>query len=606
VNRTRTAPVSALSAVLAAVLVVVLGACAHIPDSGSVRTGDVNAPDSGEIYVQAYGPTAGAAPLDIVTGFLRAQAAGVVDGYVVAKQFLTEGAADVWDPTGRTTVYAGEPTFAASPTPDDEADDGSAGPTSGAGPDSTDAGGGTGGAALAVSVVTGTITLSAILSSDGVLTEAGSNATQDLSFSLTQVSGQWRIDKVDNGTYVSLPNFTSTYRAVSLQFLSTDNAYLVPDVRWYPQRNVATYAITGLLAGPVSWLRDSVHSVIPDGTTLAISAVSVDSDGEATVDLSSGFLGISTADRALARAQVEATLRDIPEVRTVRFQADGATISMPPAATPVSDPIVADAPTLLVDGKVGTLSDGSFVADPAVGAPGNLVVTSLAVEPDVTASSSRVVVVRSGRSRLAVLGSGGVGSSARVVLTADGIVEPSVDRYGWIWTATSAEGLVAVNDSGTAIYVSVPWLEGRTTSALRVSHDGARIVVVSSGPSGNETRVELAGVVRDKSGAPTALSTATAIGAPVVSASRVVWVDEADVAVLGKVAAAGTAAVQLVPLAGWTQSQANVDGARTIAAGRGARSLYVLTSDGVLFGRGTTGVNWLQVLTGVTAVAYPG
>jgi len=588
------------AAALAAALVILLAACAHIPDAGSVRTGDVTPPDSGEIYVQAYGPTAGSEPVEIVTGFLRAQAAGVVDGYAVAKQFLTDRAAQVWDPTVRTTVYAGEPTFATTPGAAD-AGSGAAGATpDGAGDTAQDD---TGASSV---VVAGSLTLSAILSSNGVLTEAGANASQDLAFTLTRVAGQWRIDKVDNGAFVSLPNFTSTYRAVRLQFLSPDNAYLVPDVRWYPQRNLATYAITGLLAGPVTWLRDSVHSALPDGTALAISAVSVDSEGEATVDLTSGLLGVPTADRALVRAQVEQTLRDIPEVRSVRFQAEGAALSMPEAATPVSDAIVASSPTLVVGGKVGTLRDGAFVADPTAGSLRNLAVTALAVEPGGDSGPAPMVVVRSGSSRIAVLGTQTMGDSARTVLSGNGLVDPSVDRYGWIWTATAAEGLMAVNETGDAIYVSVPWLQGRTVSAVRVSHDGARVVVVSSGASGTETHVELAGVVRDKSGAPTSLSAASAIGAPVVAASSAVWVDDVTVALLGKVAAAGAPAVQLVPLAGWTESQPNVDKADSIAAGRGPRSIYVLTSGGALFGRGATGVNWLQVLTGVTAVAYPG
>ena len=98
---------------------------------------------------------------------------------------------------------------------------------------------------------------------------------------------------------MSEPIFDSVYRAAPLYFLTPDRGSLVPEVRWFPARNTATYAVRELLEGPSPWLRDAVRTGFPEGTRLAVESVPVDSDGTADVDLTTA---VATADADRARA----------------------------------------------------------------------------------------------------------------------------------------------------------------------------------------------------------------------------------------------------------------------------------------------------------------
>jgi len=65
-----------------------------------------------------------------------------------------------------------------------------------------------------------------------------------------------------------------------------------------------------------------------------------------------------------------------------------------------------------------------------------------------------------------------------------------------------------------------------------VSRDGARIAVLSSGSDG--LTLDVAAVMRDAKNRPQQLGAALGVGAPLVDATRVVWVDDTTLGVLGR------------------------------------------------------------------------
>lgn len=159
-------------------------------------------------------------------------------------------------------------------------------------------------------------------------------------------------------------------------------------------------------------------------------------------------------------------------------------------------------------------------------------------------------------------------------------------------------------EPGAPVVVSAPWLAGRSIQSIRVAHDGARIAVVSS--DGVSTKVDVAGILRDDKDVPTGLSEPFRVGAPITSASQVVWADETTLAVLGTDRTDTAVAVHLVAVGGDTSRLPPVADAVAISAGDGERSVQVLTQDGTLFGRSRSGAVWEKRIEGVALPTYPG
>lgn len=577
-------------------LLALLAGCASIPTEGPVAQGDVVLAETDALFLQVYGPTANATPEQIVRGFLSAQAAGVNEAFATAREFLTDQARQEWDPYGQVTVYSGDlglttvqapstqaaPEGAATPPPPDQP-----------APDL---------ATATEVVISAPASIAGVVDVVGLYVEASKDARQDVSFALAKdAAGQWRIDGVSDGVLVSQPNFASVYRSTPVYFLSQDLTTLVPELRWFPQRNIATSAVQALLAGPSEWMRDAAVSGAPAGTTLSVEAVSVDSTGTASVDLTGPVLGADETQRAMLAAQLEATLQRIAGVSDVVLTVGGAALTVESGADLERDPSPSGPALGVQAGTIVSLDGRQLV--PVAGMP------SLA-EADATALASRgdVLVARLGTDRL-VRVQPGAGLSE--ILRGRDVVAPSVDRFGWVWTATEpgagAVSAVRVAD-GARIDLVADWLAGQEVRQVRVSRDGARVAVVSAGADG--AQVEVAGIVRDADGGPQRLNAPFPAGGSLASASDAAWVDEVTLAVLGDPTdgeAPGVAAsVALVPVGGQTENLQPVEAADGIAAGRGKRAVYVRTSGGELFTRSTTGTNWSLVASGVDLFAYPG
>lgn len=550
---------------LAALAILVLAGCAGFPTAGPVGAGARAVDEAGTVFPLGSSPASGAGPRTIVQGFLAAGAAGPGDNYALARQYLAGAARSSWQPTAGVVVYSTAGTLDFTQVTKTQV-------------------------SVALPVV-------ATLDADGRYTEAPPGARQDAVFDLLRnPSGQWRISGLDDGVLLSETIFSTVYRATPLYFLTPSRDMLVPEVRWFPQRNAATYAVQALLAGPSPWLRDAVTTAFPDGTRLAVESVPVSSEGNATVDLTTAVASANTADRALLKAQLAQVLQ-LPKIRSVTVTIAGLPMVQPAAATLTRDPSPSGGLQVLSDARLLRLTGTALAPVDAVGALAGLDPHSPACGAD-----GAVQVVLSGPDRIVLAPT--ASKPAVPILAGSALLAPSVDRLGWVWSGSSlgTGPMYAVRADGTAVVVGSDWLEGRVVRSVRVSRDGTRIAVVSTGPDG--LTLDVAGIVRDDSGTPQRLGDRLRVGARLTGATRVVWVDEATLAVLGTSGTMTSPTMHLVPVTGRTRALPTLEGATSIAAGKGERALYLGSADGVL--HTLQGTSWVTVATNVADPAFPG
>lgn len=378
---------------------------------------------------------------------------------------------------------------------------------------------------------------------------------------------------------------------------------LVPDDRWFPNRGWQASAVTEILVGPVEWLRGSTAPVVPEGTRLSIDAVpSV--GGVSEVRLTDTISLAPPEDRALLKAQLEATLFDALPLTVNLYRGEDLLSTPTGGAVPIKA-VTEGSEVVAAQGEVKALDGGAEEAtslSPAVSLAGTTA-TALA-----QGSNARPLVVRDGTDRLVRLATKNLPDVQ--LLAGEDLLAPSVDRFGGVWSGPRVQaGTLQVvradlAEAGDPVTVEAPWLAGRTVQSIRVAHDGARIAVVSS--DGTSTRVEVAGIVRDEKDVPTGLSEPFRVGAPITSASQVVWADETTLAVLGTDDTEAAPTVHLVLVGGETTRLSPVAGATAISAGDGDRTVQVLTQDGTLFGRSRSGAVWEKRIEGVALPTFPG
>jgi hypothetical protein len=575
VDRTRGARRAVLGALGAGFVTVAAVACASMPTSGNVIEGGTEVSTPVEVGFNVQGPATDADPSQIVQGFFSVAQLGPasVSTANVAREYVQPGAWSEWDRYARVLILSQYPEWEVAEHADD----------------------------ATTTTVTGQAEVVATLDESGVYTELGEPSTVDVTYELSRDdAGQWRISGLEDGMLVQTNFLSDAFHRTSLYFPTSDFEWWVPDVRWFPAQSWRTAATQEILAGPPARLAQSAVSVVPEGTTLALDAVTVDAEGMVDVSVTSAITSASAEERSLIVAQLSETLRD-GEGRSVTLSDGTSPLAVSATAEPSRPLTVGDAVAVVADDDgrpVLRRIVGRELTDPAepVRLDG-LDPTAVAAGPEGTP-----VVVRDGTDRLVRVSA----EAPAEVLRGSGLVAPSVDRFATVWSAVDST-LWAVLADGSSVEVPADWVGERRVRALHLSPEGARAALVLDGSDGAE--VWVAGIERDADDVPTGLTEPVRVGATVTGVVAAGWSEESTLLLLGR-DNDGTRALYLAGIGGLPGTGASrvftsPPNPVRLASGVGASPPLVVDGDGSLQVRQSAAL-WRSVVDGALAVAYPG
>ncbi len=570
----------AAGAITVAVACTVAG-CQGLPTSGAVTEFEPHVPDERSLSLKGFGPQQGASADVIVRDFLRASAAGWSDDFQVARAYLTETANTAWKPETQVQIYANDalPEIVvappASPATSGKANSATA-TTPGAATSRDDLGGDTVEASISVAI-------NAYVTPRGDYHVDTNRNAQTIHLTLIRTADeQWRIDSLPDSVLISESTFRTAFQQSSVYFLAPDAAALVADMRWYPRRRLATYLMQALLDGPSPLLDGAVATAIPAGTQLPTYSVDI-VDGVARVQLSGASL-MTSRDQALFNWQVRSTLLQVPSVSDVSISIGGIG---------VVNTDVPSGPQYAMNTQVGLVDDHLVVVDG--GATREIPLrdaTGIDVESVTTGPvHAAPIVMRRGDMIMRVDSSGNEVEVTQV----PGATVMSVDRLGYVWVLTNRR--IVVTSEANPLPLELPWTDAGDITDMRVSPDGARLLVTRSG---THPSVWMAAIARNAMGAPVSLGQAYRIeGIPGVPRDAS-WAGNNTVAILA--AGAGGARVAIAQGLSVRDDFGAPDDAVALSGGASENDLRLSTADGRSYQR--AGVSWRNVDT-LSSLHYP-
>lgn len=557
-------------ALLAAVSAVLSG-CATIPTSGPIQQGPVVGVGAGDQIAQviARKPDPGMSPEQIVRGFQEATASAD-PRYDTARLYLTPDAAATWRPDSGVAVY-------------DE----------------------TGLATSAKgSIVTQDGVLSATISDEGQYSVVAPPRRTTWNYTLAKnPSGEWRIAQLPQGLLLGPGDIARSYRSFDIFFFSRDFSTLVPTPVTLPVSTSAqaTQLVQRLLLGPTPWIAPAVSTAFPQGTRLALGAVPV-TDGVADVSLSSEVLNADDATRQKLSGQLVWTLRQVPEISSVRISVNG----QPLAVSGVASPQPINSWSLLDPDLLPPSATAYAVAAKGVVALGGKEPTPVGVTPRLrtpgVSLDSTQIAGTSADGRTLYVGRLVDGAEAEKRYVGNDLSRPSWDRTGAVWVADRGTGLVQVRgDKETVVpVVGAPTgFRDREISAVAVSRDGTRMALLVH--RGALVEPWLARI--ERRGDAVTVSSPLRIDNQITASLDLAWADATTLVVL----ATGSAAPELLEItvgSSLVRRQAAPDAAATTVAAAPGAGRADLVADRTSTWR-QTGTGWARI-EGVTDPVYPG
>jgi hypothetical protein len=536
----RVAGVRVLTVAVAAAML--LGGCASIPTTGGVQTGDpVTSNVQSDIEYLPSGPVAGSDQERILRGFVAA-GTGSQGDYAVAREYLTSGFAKKWNPRSGVIVRQGSGTFRAiSPTQ-----------------------------------ATFSVQSAATVDEEGHYTESQPATSTDLSFKFTKVGGEWRLSYAPAGIQLSTANFDLVFRPHAVYFFDPTYTYLVPDQRWFLARtSTTTRIVSALLAGPSTWLRGAVVSAFPEGTQLSLNSVTVAS-GTARVDLTGEALSADSTARSRMHAQLLASLSTVATVNAVDVSVERNPLSIPAdsGSPPSTNPTVDARPLVIAKNVFGFASPTTVTPIPGL----TKAVTALKATSVELSTKQNVAAVGTAAGVFAAKDDG----ISRLVDSRPGLVDPSLDDLGFVWSARADEprSITAYGFDGVAHPLTTSLPSDERLVAFKISRDGTRVVLLLN--ADGTTRLLVAAVIRDSKHVPIRLGDPLELTPPTGNPVAVTWVDELTVATLST-NDAGDSLVSEHDVGGETIDLGRPTGTGVdIVGGNGADRVRVLTATGTL------------------------
>jgi hypothetical protein len=574
----------------------VLSACGGLPTGSAVQQGPrVGEPAVQPVQVQPDGPAAGATPEQIVRGFLLAGAgAGFDDNYAVARSFFLDRVKDEWLPDSGVTVYGDDSALKVK--------------------------------LLSNSRVLVTAVIVANVDSAGRYREMPSATLAQATFGMQKLSVGWRISQPQKGfgLWLSASDLDRTYRSFTIAYVSQAAQTIVEDRRWFPiTPGLATTLARAQLAPVPGYLTGAAQTGVPTGTVLAVDSVPLQS-GRAVVDLSASALSASPEMRRAMWAQFVTTLMQVASVTEVSLEVNGAGLDLPDTPDPVSDlttlgyqpegPVSVETAILRVGSELSRVpSDRPPDQDQPPKPPFS------AALPTIPPSWGSLAVSWNGREIAGISGDRGYlarwqGSRFfQLAKFASKLTKPSYDSLNGLWVAGQAGGAarVWVIDSSLSPIqnarprpISVPWLANRVVLALKVATDNQRVALITSDRAGGDVQVVVAGIVRSADGVPLSLAAQPLrVGWTLTAATDLTWVDDATLAVVGRVGRQDAIGPELVEIGGKVTSMPPVAGTVSVTNTGGLRGVVVMTDEGKVLARAGSG--W-QVLQSGTDFLIPG
>jgi hypothetical protein len=413
-------------------------------------------------------------------------------------------------------------------------------------------------------------------------------AEQTLEFRFAKEGGEWRISQAPNGIVLSQSTFTVVFTERALYFFDPSFGYLVPDVRWFPARATVSVRIArALLAGPASWLKQgAVVTAFPDATTLGTSTVRFQSN-TAIVDLSAQALAASPKQRDRMRQQLIATLGATEVDMTV----GGVELTTPaPSSKALVDPPV-DGAVLVGTGNQFGLDAGDGISAIA-GISGPAV--SLGAIDVALANDKRAAAILSGDGAVYAVR---VGGTPVAVDGRPGLTAPSIDPFGFVWSAqgANAESITTHDVAGAEHPIQSSLPPGASIVSMSVSRDGARLLLYLSTAQG--PRLVVVGIIRGQGRVPTQLGELLDLPAAQNPPIDATWVDERTVATLSR--SGSGALVTVFEVGGASAQLGQVPDATSLVGGNGGLAgMRLLRTSGEVW-RPQGGGGWVN--TGIIA-----
>lgn len=542
-----------------ALLLVVLTACTGLPTSGPVNAGLAPGGLAGALEVDFLPerPVVGATPEQIVEGFVEA-ATSPAGNFEIARSFLAPNLRDEWDPSAGVTIdQPRSRSFSAA--------------------------------------VSGTVTLTLTPTADvddaGAyhVTETPSAATRSYVVA-EQADGEYRVVGAPDGIVLDAETFKVVYNPFTLMYFDPTWRYLVPDVRWFPARtNIATNIVSKLIDGPQSpWMLGAVESAFPQDVGLRSKTVPV-TGGVAHVELDPSALGLDELTLGRMQAQLQASLAS----------AGVGSVDMMVGPNVLAATAVQTASTK-VDGRalVQTVTAFGFVSgDELEPIPG--------LSQQIMRHSNRAIEVGASQQFAAVLSEDG--QVLRVASEGDalsldaraGLIPPTVDPWGGVWSVPRNEpAAMLVSMPGAAgVTIGGAWIDAAQITAMQLSRDGTRLAAIVT--VGGQTWVEVAGVIRDANGVPSALGEVLKLARLSGEGIDVAWLDDASIAVARLDDEETLIDTQLV--GGPSATRIAPRGTLALAGANSLPTLRLRTAEGVLFVQRAS--TWQVAAEGVLVLA---
>ncbi|WP_328321855.1 LpqB family beta-propeller domain-containing protein [Streptomyces sp. NBC_00388] len=602
-----------------------------MPNTGDIEAVDPSQRSDSQVKVYAVPPREGAAPAEVVDGFLEAMTSDDLQ-FATARKYLTKEASQKWDPGARTTVLADGPTRRANPANDRDAPQ-----------------------------VSSTFELSGteVAVVDKQHAYQPDKGMYRNSIHLVHQNGkEWRIDDLPAGLLLSLSDFQRNYHSVNKYYFASaqnsgtpgssgapddssgrnwlvaDPVYLRQGIDPETRMDPLTQTVASLLAGPTDWLSPVVDSRFPVGTALkkGVRALALDDRNGLKVPLNGKASGIRQGQCRQMAAQLLFTLRDVTSMRVEQVElerADGSQLCVLSAdqaqeyapdrtsGSPAGEYFVDAKGRLVRMQAIGGDTSGQTEPQPVPGplGAGAKPLSTVAVARDERRAAG--VSKDSGTLSVASVVSGDDASdqlySSHAKLEKNRLSAPSWDGRGDLWVAdrdpANPRLLRFPGGSGRPQTVPVPGLDGARVSGLRMSSDGVRIALLLT--KDGHTTLKVGRVVREGSGDSPAVSAVDELrpAAPqMADVTAVSWAGRSRLVVVGK-EAGGVQQVRYMQADGSVSGVNPLPGANRITAVAASDDdrlplMALSDEDGIV--RLPPRANWKTVVEEGKSPVYPG